>query len=127
MPAARAAHVGKCGACRAALPPPAEPIEVGERDFDELTRGAPVPILIDFWAPWCGPCRMAAPEVARTAKDLAGSALVLKVNTDQQPALAQRFEVRGIPMFVVMKGGRVVKQETGVRPAAVMEDWLRAA
>ena len=127
IPAARLSDVGRCGACKATLPPVAEPLEVDAAEFGEIVRSAKVPVLVDFWAPWCGPCRMAGPEVARAAAQVAGRALVLKVNTDQQPELAGRYGVRGIPHFVVLRGGQVVVSQAGLVRGAQLVDWLGRA
>ena len=121
------ADTGRCGACKMPLPPMAEPIAAGPELFDEVLRGAKVPVLVDFWAEWCGPCRAAAPEVARTAKEMAGKAIVLKVDTEAQPGLAARYGVRGIPNFVVLHGGKLVFQQAGAVGHEQMEGWLRNA
>jgi thioredoxin 2 len=121
------ADTGRCGACKNELAPLDEPMQVDAALFDEIVQSARVPVLVDFWAEWCGPCHAAAPEVARTAKDMAGNALVLKVDTDKNQQLAARFNVRGIPNFAVFSGGKLVKQQAGVVGHDVMEGWLRSA
>lgn len=125
--AADLARAVRCGRCKTPLAPAAAPIDADAETFDEIARGAAVPVLVDFWADWCAPCKMAAPEVARVARAMAGRALVVKVDTERHPEVASRFNVQGIPSFVVLHRGQPVFQQAGVVPHTEMQRWLESA
>lgn len=127
IPGRHLADTGRCGSCKAALAPLDVPLDVDPQDFEEITRSAQVPVLVDFWAAWCGPCRAVAPEVKRVAQDMAGKAVVLKVDTEQHPELAARFGVRGIPNFIVFDGGKQVRQQAGAVGARELRRFLEQA
>ncbi|MGC8760195.1 MAG: thioredoxin TrxC [Bryobacteraceae bacterium] len=127
IPYSRLSQEGRCGACKAPLPPLDMPLEAGPSELDAILASAPVPVLVDFWAPWCGPCRMAAPEVEAVAREMAGRALVLKVNTEEHPELAARFRVQAIPNFAILRNGRLVAQRPGFAPRQQLAAWLAQA
>jgi thioredoxin 2 len=118
----------QCGQCKQAIQAPQEPIEVrSTADFDQLIAKSSLPVLVDYWAPWCGPCRMVAPELEKVATRQAGQALVVKVNTDELSDLGQRYGIRSIPTLAVFAGGKEVTRESGARPAAEIEAFIARA
>jgi len=121
-------HETRCGKCKAAMRSPAEPIEVSSVEtFDALIRSAGHPVVVDFWAPWCGPCRMVAPEIAKVAESNAGRLIVVKVNTDALPELGERYRIRSIPTMAIFEGGRETARTSGAMPAAQIENFVNGA
>lgn len=118
---------GRCAKCGAGLPAVSEPVDVpNEQVFDALTRRSPLPVLVDFWAPWCGPCKMVAPEFVKVAAAGAGRWIVAKVNTEEVPALGERFRVRAIPTMIVVRAGAEVARQAGAMPAARIQQFIEA-
>jgi thioredoxin 2 len=118
----------RCGQCKAAVAAPGEPIETQDAAaFDAAVNGSALPILVDFWAPWCGPCKMVAPELERVARSNAGRYLVLKVNTDVLEDVAARFRIRSIPTLALLADGREIERIAGARPAAEIESFAGRA
>jgi thioredoxin 2 len=121
-------HETRCGKCKAAMRSAAEPIEVPSVEtFDALIRSAGHPVIVDFWAPWCGPCRMVAPEIAKVAESNAGRLIVVKVNTDALPELGERYRIRSIPTMAIFEGGRETARTSGAMPAAQIENFVNGA
>lgn len=125
VPSDRLTSTPKCGICGAPLTAP----KVSELDLsthDKATRGDDLPLLIDYWAPWCGPCRAMAPEFARAAQTLAPGVRLAKINTEDNPAVSQRLGIRGIPLLILWKGGREVARLAGARPATDIVAFVRS-
>jgi thioredoxin 2 len=125
---ARLDRAARCGACGSPLPAPAEPLAVDSSvALAELLRRSALPVLVDFWAPWCGPCRMVSPALAQVAADLAGRVKLVKVNVDESPKIQQRFGVQAIPTLMVLRRGQVAARRAGAAPAADLRKWVEAA
>jgi thioredoxin 2 len=121
-------HDVRCAQCKELLPQPAAPVDIARaEDFDRLVSTSPIPVVVDFWAPWCGPCRMVAPEIEKVAARSAGRFLVVKVDTDAVPELGDRLGIRSIPTMSVFANGREASRTTGARPAADIERFVDAA
>jgi len=118
----------RCGQCKQDVHLPSAPLEIASTaDFDRLVASASIPIVVDFWAPWCGPCRMVAPELVKVAARASGRFLVVKVNTDVLNDLGQRMNIRSIPTLAVFSGGREVARTAGARPASDIEAFVQQA
>jgi len=123
VPAAAAGRP-RCGHCHRPLPWVAE---ADDRSFAHVAEEAQVPVLVDLWAPWCGPCRAVSPALENLARDHAGEIKLVKVNVDESPVIAGRFGVQGIPTLLVLDKGAVVARQTGAAPESVLRQWLDQA
>jgi len=123
VPAA-AAGIPRCGNCHQPLPWIAE---ADDTTFAEVAEAASVPVVVDLWAPWCGPCRMVSPALAQVAADLAGRVKLVKVNVDESPKIQQRFGVQAIPTLMVLRDGQVAARRSGAAPASDLRAWVESA
>ena len=118
----------RCAACKAEIAAVAAPVDVPTATlFDQVVAHASVPVVVDYWAEWCGPCRMVAPELEKVAQRNAGRLLVIKVNTDTVPELGERYTIRSIPTMAVFHQGAEVARTSGARPATVIEAFVNDA
>src|ERR687898_3319580 len=116
-----------CGRCQTPLSVETKPVTITDATFAAEVERSPVPVLLDLWAPWCGPCRMIAPTLEELAKEMAGRVRVAKLNVDENPSTATRFQVRSIPTLLVLKGGREMDRIVGVQPKAEIARRLERA
>jgi thioredoxin 2 len=120
--------VFRCGQCQSEFQPVDEPVDVrDDLSFDALISHSAVPVLVDFWAPWCGPCKMVAPEVRKIASETAGRLLVAKVNAEEVPSLSQRFRVTAIPTMTLFQNGLEVARQAGAMPAPQIRRFIEQA
>jgi thioredoxin 2 len=121
---ASASGVPRCGQCHHALP---WTVEAGDDDFAEVAERAVLPVVIDFWAVWCGPCRMVSPALDQLAEERAGKLKLVKVDVDKAPHLSARYGIQAVPTLMVMVRGEVVARQAGAVPAPALRSWLDAA
>jgi thioredoxin 2 len=118
----------RCGQCKNELPSPSQPIDIqSDLVFDALISRSALPVLVDFWAPWCGPCKMVAPEFVKLARETAGKFVIAKVNTEELPTLSARFRVTAIPTMVVFKNGLEKGRQAGAMPAPAIRKFIEQA
>jgi thioredoxin 2 len=122
VPEERLQQHPQCGSCHQALFGPA-PLQLGDADFERFVARSELPLLVDFWAPWCGPCRMMAPQFEQAAQMLQGRAVLAKVNSDDNPQASVRHRIRSIPTLLLFRNGQEVRRHSGVMPAREIVRW----
>ncbi len=128
VPFARLPETGVCGQCQTPLPGVAAPLDIlSDGVFAALVAGSPLPVVVDFWAPWCGPCRQVAPEIEKVAAAQAGQWLVVKINTEALPGLGARFGIQSIPTMAVFTDGKEAARASGARPASAIAAWVQTS
>jgi len=123
IPAARRDDAPQCGRCGQPLFP-GRPVALGTAGFSRFTERNDLPVVVDFWATWCGPCRAMAPQFEQSARRLAGQVQFAKVDTDAEPELAGRFAIRSIPTVILLREGREVRRHSGAMSAGQLEQWI---
>ena len=121
--ASRVAAGPKCGACGTAIPLD-RPLHLDDASFDRVIGATTVPVMVDFYAEWCGPCKMMAPAVDALARDVRGTALVAKLDTEAAPRTAQRFRITGIPTVIVFRGGKEATRKSGAMPLGALKGMI---